>query len=81
MSGIDWMNTPLEEFNWQQEMDEHRKTTGRMVLPHGEGVAQSLMGGLIYDVGNDYAGLLSEEGLERFERSGELPIMREDGRR
>jgi hypothetical protein len=80
VSGIDWMNTPLEEFNVQHEMDEDGKTTGRMVFPHGEGEAQGLMGGLIDDVGGTYAGLLSEEDFGRFEETGEVPVMRQGAR-
>jgi hypothetical protein len=62
-------------------MDENGRTTGRWVFPHGEGEAQNVLADLVTALEDAYAGLLSEEGLERFVSTGEVPIMREGARR
>jgi hypothetical protein len=81
LSGIDWMNTPLAEFRLQHEFGKDGRTTGRMVLPHGVGKAQDVLRGLQYVVEETYIGLLSPEDLNRLEEQGEVPVIREDGRR
>jgi hypothetical protein len=81
MGDIDWEGIPLDHFGAQQEVGENGRTTGRWVFVHGEGEAQSVMARLANDVEDAYAGLLSEEDLERLVSTGELPIMREGARR
>jgi hypothetical protein len=65
----------------QHEIGEDGKTTGRMVYPHGDGKAQEVMRGLQAAVERFYVELLASEDFDRFEKSGEVPVIREDGKR
>jgi hypothetical protein len=79
MGGIDWTNTPLEEFVLVNE--EQEDGTDRLIMyPHGEGVAQGLVMSISHNVLRAYEGLLSLEDGERFETAGEVPVIR-DGRK
>jgi hypothetical protein len=80
VADIDWMGAPLREFGPQPEIGEYGLTTGRTVFPHGDGEAQRVMVGLSVLVEDAYEGLLSEEDGERYERAGEVPMLR-NGRR
>jgi len=77
---MDWTGIPLEEFGQQHEFGEDGYSTGRMIFAHGEGIAQSVLARLAYEVGDTYADLLTEEDIELYEREGKAPIFR-DGRR
>ena len=78
---MDWWDTQLEEFHLQHEIGEDGKTTGRMVYPHGDGRAQEVMRGLQADVERVYEELLASEDFDRFEGSGEVPVIREGAKR
>jgi len=76
MGGIDWTNTPLEEFvlvNEEQEVGTDRP----IMHPHGDGVAQCIMMSINYRVVDAYEGLLSLEDGERYETAGEVPVIRD----
>jgi hypothetical protein len=76
----DWTRVPLEEFGLQHEVGEDGRTTGRMVFPHGDGEAQSLLSRLAGLGSGAYEDLLSGEDGEFYERKGKVPVLR-DGRR
>jgi len=81
MGSTDWTGIPLEGFFEAYEVDENGRTTGRRSYPHGDGAAPSLMvrlAGLVESAYEDL--LLSEEDGERYERTGEVLVIR-DGRR
>ena len=76
MGGIDWTNTPLEEFVLVNE--EQEDGTDRPIMhPHGDGVAQCIMMSIKHRVVDAYEGLLSLEDGERFEAAGEVPVIRD----
>jgi len=76
MGGIDWTNTPLEEFVLVNE--EQEDGTDRPIMhPHGDGVAQCIMMSINYRVVDAYEGLLSLEDGERYETAGEVPVIRD----
>ena len=76
----DWAGIPLEEFGPQHEVGKDGKTTGRMVLPHGDGEAQSLLSSLAALVSDAYEVLLSEEEGVFYEREGKVPVLRGEKR-
>jgi len=73
---MDWMNTPLEDFAPRAETGADGKTTGEVVSPHGGGEAQRLVSNFAALVRAAYEGLLSEPDGERYERAGEVPVVR-----
>lgn len=77
MGGIDWTGVSLEEFRPQHEVGGDGKTTGRMVSPHGDSEAQSLLMRLAMLVSDAYEALLSEEDGELYEREGKVPMLRD----
>ena len=93
MDGIDWTNTPLEDFFSVDEEREDGKGLRTKRHPHGDGVAQRIMMSISYDVERAYEGLLPsdedpygdpllhpDEDARRFGAAGEVPVIR-DGRR
>ncbi len=78
--GIDWLNTPLEDFRLKHVFGEDGLSTGEMYREHGDGVSQDLLWDLISDLEETYARLIPEEDVERFEQAGEVLIIR-DGQR
>ena len=80
MSGIDWADSPLREFGGVAELDEEGKTTGRMLVPYGEGKAQDVLFSLHLEVDALYAELVAPEDYDRLEQTGEVPIIRESVR-
>jgi hypothetical protein len=76
MGGINWTNTPLEDFHYVYEEREDGKGLRTVLHPHGEGVAQRLVMSISNDVLHAYEGLLSLEDGERFEAAGEVPVIR-----
>jgi hypothetical protein len=77
---IDWLNTPLGDFALKHVFGEDGKTTGEMIREHGDGVSQDLLRDLSSSLEDIYAKLIPEEDVERYERAGEVPIIR-DGQR
>ena len=75
MSGIDWLDTPLDSFLSRTEKQEDGSAVHRR-YPIGEGVAQDLVVGLSSDLQDAYVKLLSEEDYARAETSGEVPVIR-----
>jgi hypothetical protein len=79
LSEIDWMETPLEDFFGVDE----RQADGsyiRRSYPFGDGVAQSVMVRLSYEVWRAYSELIGPEDDDRFETLGRVPVIR-DGQR
>jgi len=76
VSGIDWMGTPMKGFlsMVRKQADGTAKTE---VLPHGDGVAQRLVGGIFNGVEHGYDRLLSEKDRERAESDGKVPLVRD----
>jgi hypothetical protein len=79
LSGIDCLDTPLEDFSSTLERREDGTYAARE-WPYGDGEAQRFMAGLSAGAENTYARLLSEEDLDRFAPVGRVPLIR-DGRR
>ncbi len=78
MAGIDWTNTPLEDFLAVDERQQDGTFTQRL-YPFGEGEAQRLMVGLFRDMQNAYEKLLPADDT-RYEATGRVPVIR-DGER
>ena len=76
MSGIDWMDTPLDEFGLRHEIGEDGMTTGQMEFPHGEGKVQEFLSSLQYEVDRAYGELIALEDYDRLEKTGEVPVIR-----
>src|SRR5215203_6804360 len=78
MSGIDWMDTSLFEYHPRPrgEVGEDGRTTGRIVRPHGDGMAQDLMWGVSLDLERTYNDLLAPEDKDRFDNTYEVPVIR-----
>lgn len=77
MSGIDWMDTPLDEFYPQPEFGEDGRPTGQQfVFPHGDGKAHAVLRSLQSDVDRTYEELITLEDYDRLEKTGEVPIIR-----
>jgi hypothetical protein len=76
LSGIDWMETPLEDFLSVDERQPDGTYTVRP-YPFGDGVAQSLMMRLAAEVQNAYSELIAPEDDERFEVQGRVPVIRD----
>jgi hypothetical protein len=80
---INWANTPMGGFIQSSVIDEHGRVVGARMHPYGDGPAQQLMMGIYGNIGSAYEALLPhapEPDGERFERAGEVPVMR-NGRR
>jgi hypothetical protein len=75
LSGIDWLDTPLDDFLPRPEKQEDGSADARR-FPLGKGVAQDLVVGLWSNLQDAYVKLLSEEDYTRTETSGEVPIIR-----
>ena len=80
MSGIDWMDTPLAEFNLRSVFGEDGRTTGQMEFPHGDGKAHEVLRNLQSDVERKYEELMAPGDYDRLEKIGEVPVIR-NGRR
>src|SRR5215218_5762170 len=88
---IDWLNTPLEEFLHRREKQEDG-TCNDVPYPYGDGIAQRIMIALVTEIRRAYELLIPSDTDEygnlvegnpdalRYERSGEVPVMR-DGHR
>jgi hypothetical protein len=74
--GIDWTDTPLDEFYPQPEFGEDRRTTGQMVFLHGDGKAHAVLRSLGSEVDRTYEELIATEDLDRLEKTGEVPVIR-----
>jgi hypothetical protein len=80
MSGIDWMDTPLKEFDLRPEFGEDGKTTGQIVFPHGDGKAHAVLRTLQSEVESTYEGLIATGDYDRLEKTGEVPVIRDTQR-
>jgi hypothetical protein len=78
---MDWWDTPLKEFYPLHEIGEDGKTTGRIVFLHGDGKAQEVMRGLQDYLERAYEELFALEDFDRFESSGEVPVIRDGAKR
>jgi hypothetical protein len=76
VSGIDWMDTPLDDFYPQPELGEDGRTTGQFVSPHGDGKAHAVLRSLQSDVDRTYEELITLEDYDRLEKTGEVPVIR-----
>jgi hypothetical protein len=78
MSGIDWMDTRLDDFFSVTEWEDG-KTVATHRYPFGDGEAQQLMVTLCAAVDEGYAKLLEgdEDAWRRCEVEGEVPVIRE----
>jgi len=76
VSGIDWMDTPLDEFHLRHEFGEDGKTTGQMVFQQGDGKAHAILRSLQSEVERTYEELIATEDFYRLEKTGEIPVMR-----
>ena len=76
MCGIDWTDTPLDEFYPQPEFGEDRRTTGQMVFLHGDGKAHAVLRSLGSEVDRTYEEFIATEDLDRLEKTGEVPVIR-----
>jgi len=74
--GIDWTDTPLDEFYPQPEFGEDRRTTGQMVFLHGDGKAHAVLRSLGSEVDRTYEEFIATEDLDRLEKTGEVPVIR-----
>jgi hypothetical protein len=79
LSGIDWMNTPLEDFVAVDERQEDGTYVHRP-YPFGDGEAQRMMMDIFVAVQNAYERLIAPEDDERYEVLGRVPVIR-DGQR
>jgi hypothetical protein len=75
MTRLDWKHTPLEDFIGVNETQEDG-CVRYVAHPHGDGVAQEVMMSIAGHVQYVYETLLSDEDGERYERAGEVPIIR-----
>lgn len=73
MSGIDWLDTPLDDFLPRPEKQEDGSAVNRR-FPLGKGVAQDLVVGLSSNLQDAYVKLLSEEDYTRTETSARFPL-------
>jgi hypothetical protein len=80
VSGIDWMDTPLDEFHLRDEFGEDGKTTGQMVFLHGDGKAHEVLRSLQSHVDRTYEELIATGDFDRLEKTGEVPVI-SNGRR
>ena len=76
MSEIDWTDTPLDEFYPQPEFGEDGRTTGKSVFPHGDGKANAVLRSLGSEVDRTYEEFIATEDLDRLEKTGEVPVIR-----
>jgi hypothetical protein len=79
LSGIDWTDTPLENFFG---VDERQKdgTIRRLDYPFGDGEAQRVMVEVFWAVQSAYEMLIAPEDDEKYEILGKVPVIR-DGQR
>jgi len=80
MSGIDWMDTPLKEFYPRHEIGEDGRTTGQMVVLHGDGKAHEVLRSLQSEVERTYGELIATGDFDRLEEAGEVPVIRDTQR-
>jgi hypothetical protein len=76
VSGIEWMDTPLKEFYPRDEFGEDGKITGQMVFLHGEGKAHEVLRSLQSEVERIYEELIALGDIDRLEKTGEVPVIR-----
>jgi hypothetical protein len=79
MSRIDWMDMmdiPLYEFYGRPVLGEDGRSTGHREFPHGDGMVQQSLTGLRYQVKRKYDALLAPEDYDRFEKTYEVPVIR-----
>ncbi len=76
VSEIDWQGIPLDQF-LSKTVRREDGTLESVMLPHGDSVAQSVMTGLEWRIGNAYEAVLTEEAMGRWEREGEVPVLRD----
>ena len=76
MSGIEWMDTPLDEFYPRDEIGEDGRTSGQSVFPHGDGTAHAVLRSLQSAVESTYGELIATRDFDRLEKTGEVPVIR-----
>jgi hypothetical protein len=80
VSGIDWMDTPLDEFYPQPEFGEDGRTTRQRVFPHGDGKAHEVLRSLQSEVERTYEELIALGDYDWLEKTGEVPVIRDTQR-
>lgn len=79
MSGVDWTDTPLEDFLGVDERQENG-TIRRLPYLFGDGEAQGVMVEVFLAVQNAYERLIPPEDDVKYEVLGKVPVVR-DGQR
>ena len=92
LPNIDWLSTPLEEFLYRSEKQEDG-TVKDVRYPHGDSFAPSIIVSLVLDIERAYESLIPYDTDEygnlvegypdalRWERCGEVPVIRNGHRR
>jgi hypothetical protein len=79
LSGVDWTDTPLEDFLGVDERQENG-TIRRLPYLFGDGEAQGVMVEVFLAVQNAYERLIPPEDDVKYEVLGKVPVVR-DGQR
>ena len=75
--GIDWANTPLEDFSGVYEYKPDGSIASYQRRPFGKGKAQRIMIKVQRHIEDAYEELMGEEDFERLEQHGEVPLIRD----
>ncbi len=76
MSEVDWLGIPLSEFG-SKTVRQDDGTFKSVMYPYGDGQAQYFMWSMGDDIERRYEAILPQEGIDRWEETGEVPVLRD----